>query len=145
MRPRVRRRVGFEPDVTYFKPVGVGLYELEEINLSVDELEAIRLKDLLGLDQTKAAKKMGISQSTFHRLLLSAHKKVADSLVNGKAIKVKGGIYEMVQKNGRGMGFGGPGGFCVCPACGHKEPKVRSVPCRSKKCPECGTKMVRSE
>ena len=83
-RPRRFRRVRFQPDVTYFKPKGVEMKNLEESIITIDELEAIRLKDYEGLDQEKAAKKMNISQPTFHRLLLSARKKIADGLVNGK-------------------------------------------------------------
>jgi len=97
-RPRRLRRVHFSPDVTYFKPAGVPMRTLEESVLTVEELEAVRLKDLLELDQDQAAKKMNISQPTFHRLLLSARKKIADALVNGKAIKVEGGVYKLMRE-----------------------------------------------
>ncbi len=90
-RPRRCRRVAAEPHVVYFKPAGVPLSGLEESILSIDEYEAIRLKDLEGLDQDACAESMQISQPTFHRLLSSARKKVAESLVNGKAIKIHGG------------------------------------------------------
>jgi len=66
----------------------------------VDELEAIRLKDLDGLDQEKAAAAMNVSQPTFHRTLDSSHRKVADALVNGKAIRIEGGSY-MVREGTR--------------------------------------------
>jgi len=94
VRPRLCRRVRFNPNITYFKPRGIPLNELKEINLQVEEFEAIRLKDLEGLEQEECAKKMGISQPTFHRLILSARKKVADAIVNGKAIKIEGGDYK---------------------------------------------------
>ena len=94
-RPRRFRRVGFEPDVNYFKPAGIGMRELEESILTVDEYEAVRLKDLEGMAQDEAAKKMNISQPTFHRLVLGARKKVADAIVNGKAIKIQGGNYRI--------------------------------------------------
>ena len=90
-RPRRCRRVGFPPKVTYFKPAGVRMIELEDSVLTVDEYEAVRLKDLLGLSQEEAAKKMNISQPTFHRLILSARKKISDAIVNGKAIRIEGG------------------------------------------------------
>ena len=93
LRPRLCRRVGFNPNVTYFKPRGIPLMELEETILNVDEFEAVRLKDLDGLEQEECAKKMNISQPTFHRLVLSARKKIADAIVNGKAIKIEGGDY----------------------------------------------------
>jgi len=92
-RPRRRRRVGFQPDVIYFKPAGVRKCNLEEIILTIDELESIRLKDHLGLGQEEAAVKMNISQPTFHRLVLSARKKIADAIVKGKSIKIEGGDY----------------------------------------------------
>jgi len=94
-RPRRCRRVGFDPDITYFKPAGVRIRELEETILTVDELEAVRLKDLLELDQQEAAKKMNISQPTFHRLVLTARKKIASALVKGKAIKIEGGNFKL--------------------------------------------------
>jgi len=101
-RPRLCRRVGFNPEITYFKPRGVPLADLEEAILNVDEFEAVRLKDLEGFDQEECAKKMNISQPTFHRLVLSARKKIADSIVNGKAIKIEGGNFKVV---GKGRGF----------------------------------------
>jgi predicted DNA-binding protein (UPF0251 family) len=90
-RPRKRRRIWFEPDVKYFKPAGVRLAELEEVRLALDEVEAIRLSDLEELEQAKAAKKMKISQPTFHRLIKAARKKVAEALVRGKSLRIEPG------------------------------------------------------
>jgi len=95
VRPRLCRRVRFNPNVTYFKPRGILLRKLEETILNVDEFEAVRLKDLEGLEQEECAKKMDISQPTFHRLVLSARKKISDAIVNGKAIKIEGGTYKV--------------------------------------------------
>lgn len=97
VRPRLCKRVRFNPEITYFKPRGIPLKELEEVILPVDEYEAVRLKDLGGLEQEECAKKMNISQPTFHRLVLSARKKIADAIVNGKAIKIEGGNYKYRQ------------------------------------------------
>jgi len=94
-RPRHCRRVCFEPGITYFKPAGVPMTDLEEIVLTVDEFEAIRLKDVDGLEQEQSAQRMNISQPTFHRLYLEARKKIADVIVNGKALKIEGGTYEI--------------------------------------------------
>jgi predicted DNA-binding protein (UPF0251 family) len=88
MRPPKKRLIRFNPHVTYFKPRAVPLSVLEEVDLKVDELEAIRLCDLRGLDQLEAAKKMKISQSTLQRILSSAHSKIAEALIKGKAIKI---------------------------------------------------------
>jgi predicted DNA-binding protein (UPF0251 family)/predicted Fe-Mo cluster-binding NifX family protein len=96
--PRRFRRVGFRPNATYFKPAGIRMTELKETILTFDEFEAVRLKDLLGLDQIEAAKKMNVSQPTFHRLILSSRKKIADAIVNSKAIKIEGGKVEMIQE-----------------------------------------------
>ncbi len=164
-RPFIRRRVWFQPGITYFKPAGVRLAGLVDVVITVDEFEAIRLKDSEGMDQGKAAKKMNISQPTFSRLLDTARKKIADALVNGKAIRIEGGSYKMVQQpiqpgmgrgrgmGGRGMGRGrgrmggplaaGPGGVCRCTSCGYEEPQIRGQPCMSKRCPKCGAQMVR--
>lgn len=87
-RPRLRRRISFEPDATLFKPAGVPTRTLKTVELTPEELEVLRLKDLLGLDQKEAAEKMRISQPTFHRTLIDARKKVAEALIQGKAIKL---------------------------------------------------------
>ena len=75
--------------------------ELEEIVLTVDEFEAIRLKDVDGLEQEQSAQRMNISQPTFHRLYLEARRKIADVIVNGKALKIEGGTYEINPQQGR--------------------------------------------
>lgn len=95
-RPLKCRRVGFMPGITYFKPAGIPLRYLEEVRLSIDEVEAIRLKDIEGLEQEQGAQKMNISRPTFQRVLGSARQKIADALLNGKAIKIEGGHFEML-------------------------------------------------
>ncbi len=133
-RPLKCRRVGQEPQVQYFKPRGIPLHLLEEVQLTVDELEAIRLADLEGLYQEQAAKKMGISRQTFGNILISAHGKIAQSIVLGKAIKIEGGIYAMDEKRAFrcsecrhkwsvGRGLEGPG---RCPQC--QSPQVHRAP-----------------
>lgn len=90
-RPRICKRIGFRPEITYFKPAGIRIINLEESILTLSELEAVRLKDLEGLEEKSAAKRMGISQPTLNRILRNARKKIADAIVNGKAIRVEGG------------------------------------------------------
>ena len=97
-RPRKRRNVWFKPNFVFFKPAGVRMAELSEIVLTVDELEAIRQHDLEEKPQKEVAKNMKISQPTLHRLLVSAQKKIADALVNGKAIRIEGGEFELVER-----------------------------------------------
>jgi len=113
-RPIIPRRVSFSPSATYFKPAGVPLSGLGEAMISFEGLEAVRLCDLEKLSQGEAAEKMGISQPTLHRLLEKARETLADAIVNGKAIRVKGGNYEFSQpfrmgrgRHGRRMGRGG--------------------------------------
>ena len=153
-RPKRPRRISFLPSVSYFKPAGVALGGLEEVRLTVDELEALRLVDLKGWEQEKAARQMKVSQSTLQRILSQARLKVAEALVKGKAIKIKGGE---VMMWGFGRGFGrrrgrmggplaaGPGGSCVCtnPDCRHEVPHQAGQPCYQMKCPKCGSPMVR--
>lgn len=87
-RPRLCRKIEFNPDITYFKPRGVPMRNLEVIELTMEEMEAYRLRHMNELEQQEAADKMHTSQSTYQRILYSAYKKIADALVNGKAIKI---------------------------------------------------------
>ncbi len=97
-RPFKCRRVAFVPDVTYFKPAGIPLRDLEEIRLSLEEAEALRLKELEELEQEQGAEKMNVSRQTFQRVLALARKKVVDALLNGKAIRIEGGNFEITQR-----------------------------------------------
>ncbi|NMC51590.1 DUF134 domain-containing protein [Candidatus Kuenenbacteria bacterium] len=87
-RPRLCRRIRFSPRINYFKPQGVPLSQLELVELSAEELEAYRLRHINDLEQKEAAEKMNTSQSTYQRILYSAYKKIADALINGKAISI---------------------------------------------------------
>jgi predicted DNA-binding protein (UPF0251 family) len=103
---------------------------LESVGLSIDEFEAIRLKDLEGLEQTAAAESMRISQPTFHRVIEAARKKVADALVNSKAIRIEGGEYvaDVSSKFN-------------CIDCGHKWEELHGKG-RPGTCPKCGSKNI---
>ncbi len=94
-RPVKCRRVDALPGITYLKPAGIQLRDLQEICLSIEEIEAVRLKDLEGLEQEQGAERMNISRPTFQRILSSARQKIADALVNGKAMRIEGGNYEI--------------------------------------------------
>jgi len=95
-RPPKCRRVAFLPDVTYFKPAGIPLKELKEVKFSIEEMEALRLKDMERLEQEQGAERMNISRSTFQRILSSGRQKIADALLNGKAIRIEGGNFELL-------------------------------------------------
>lgn len=88
-RPKRPRCLRFRPDVYYFKPRGIPLRMLQEVTLFPDELEALKLSEVDGLEQIKAAKKMKISQPTFARILSTAFKKIAEAIIKGKAIRVE--------------------------------------------------------
>jgi predicted DNA-binding protein (UPF0251 family) len=96
-RPKCPRQVNCFPQSAYFKPRGIPVSVLEEVVLTVDELEAIRLADYEKLYQEQAAEKMNISRQTFGRIIESARAKVADVLINGKAMKIEGGVIQMAE------------------------------------------------
>ena len=100
-RPRKCRRVTNVPDVTFFKPAGIPLRSLKEVSISFEEAEAVRLKDLERLDQESGAQKMNVSRPIFQRILSSARGKLADALLNGKAIRIEGGNFEMLWRRFR--------------------------------------------
>lgn len=100
--------MGFQPNFDYFNPMG-RLIDLGEVILKVEEFESIRLKDHLQLDQRDAAEKMNVSQPTFHRILNEARRKIAEALVDGKAIRIYGGDYEIVTLKREGGGQRGHG------------------------------------
>ncbi len=100
-RRQLWRKVSSIPPITYFKPAGIPLTTLGEVNLLVEEAEAIRLKDLEEMEQEECAKKMNISRTTFSRILDLARQKIADALLNGKAIRIDGGNFEMAVRRFR--------------------------------------------
>ena len=125
-RPQKDRIVAFNPNVSYFKPRGIPLLELEEVGLTVDGREAIRLADLQGMSHEDAGKLMGVSRATFGRIVQKARQAVADALINGKAINIEGGNYRIADSERRFM----------CDKCDHKwiEPQGTGRP---EGCPEC--------
>ena len=121
-RPFKCRRVCGHPRIDYFQPRGVPVNGLEEVKLTVDEFEALRLADWEGLYQEEAAVKMGVSRQTFGNIIGSAHRKLADALVNTKALKIEGGV---VQFDAQSL---------VCPKCKHKRMMLSGL-----NAPECST------
>ncbi len=97
-RPKCCRKIGCVPDVNYYKPRGIPASCLEEIQLDLDEFEAIRLADFEGMYQEDAARRMDISRQTFGRIIDSAHKKIADALLHGKALRIEGGDVHLDKK-----------------------------------------------
>ena len=97
-RPVKARHVGCNPEANYFKPRGIPVVDLEEVVLLKDELEAIRLADLDELYQQEAADHMNVSRQTFGNIIRSAHRKIADALVNSKALRIQGGVVVMQER-----------------------------------------------
>jgi predicted DNA-binding protein (UPF0251 family)/DNA-directed RNA polymerase subunit RPC12/RpoP len=133
-RPVKWRKVSFIPGVRYFIPTGIPKCELEENLLKIEELEALRLKDLEGLEQEECAAKMEISRQTFQRILLAAREKLADALINGKAIRIEGGNFTS--------------NICpiICESCGKEWDEsyenFRKILEGTYECPDCGSKEV---
>ncbi|MCB0742375.1 MAG: DUF134 domain-containing protein [Ignavibacteriae bacterium] len=89
-RPKKNRITNCQPGAFFFKPRGIPLRDLESTILAKDELESIRLADLLSLSHEEAAAKMKISRATFGRIVKSARNKIAQSILKGMAIEITG-------------------------------------------------------
>ena len=96
VRPKKDRIVGFNPKINYFKPRGIPVLDLEEVCLTIDERESIRLADLEDMSHESAGSQMGVSRATFGRIVQRARKTIADAIINGKAVRVEGGSYKMM-------------------------------------------------
>jgi len=136
-RPPKCRRVEFQPEFTYFKPAGIPKHQLEELVLSVEEIEAIRLKDRESLEQEECAERMHISRPTFQRILSGARKKLAEAIIEGKAIKIKGGNYRIAQP------------YFHCKSCKHEfeAPHIQVNEHKNKNivCPKCSAGFAKNE
>jgi predicted DNA-binding protein (UPF0251 family) len=125
------KKVSYIPPVTYFKPSGIPASRLVETVLLIEEAEAIRLKDCEKLEQEECAQRMCVSRTTFSRILDSARQKIASALLNGNAIRIEGGNYEMAERRFR----------CIS---GHEwnvpfEEMIASPP---ELCPQCDTMSI---
>ena len=97
-RPFCRRRIAGRPVARIYKPIGVPVRELNEVVMTLDEFEAMRLADLDGLYQQQAAGQMNVSRTTFSRIIDAAHRKIADALVHGKALRIEGGPVQVAGR-----------------------------------------------
>ena len=134
-RPSKESQVEQLPPVTYYKPAGIPLRDMEEITLTVEEMEAIRLSDVEQLDQAAAGERMGVSRPTFHRIVNRAHQKIAIALWNGQALRVEGGNFRIAHLR-----------HFQCQDCGHRWslPRGNGQRCQDLPCPHCnGSKIVR--
>ena len=126
VRPKKDRLVGFNPKINYFKPRGIPVLDLEEVCLTIDERESIRLADLEDMSHEMAGRQMGVSRATFGRIVQRARNIIADAIINGKAVRVEGGSYKMMEDVRRFQ----------CQTCDHewKEPFGTGRPDH---CPSC--------
>jgi predicted DNA-binding protein (UPF0251 family)/DNA-directed RNA polymerase subunit RPC12/RpoP len=128
-RPQKDRFVTCDPTISYFKPRGVPLREMDEVRLTIDQMEAIRLADLEGLSQQDAGQRMGVSRATFGRIIQRARRVVAEALIHGKAIMLEGGHYQVRQVARR----------FACRDCGQQwEAACGTGP--PEQCPACGAR-----
>jgi predicted DNA-binding protein (UPF0251 family) len=128
VRPQKDRLVAYNPEISYFKPRGIPMMDLDKVRLTVDEREAIRLADLMGMAHEAAGRQMGVSRATFGRIIQSARKTVADALIYGKAIHIDGGNYKIVSHVR----------LFTCEACGYQWDEPRGTG-RPQNCPKCNT------
>lgn len=133
VRPYKERRVEQLPPISCYKPAGISLCNLEEITITVEEMEAIRLADIEQLDQAAAAERMEVSRPTFHRIVNRAHQKIAMALWQGYALHIDGGNFHIAhhqQKSPR---------VFLCKACGHQWnlPHGNGQSCHDLVCPIC--------
>lgn len=128
VRPRQCRHVSGNPKSTRFKPAGIPARELEETVLTIDEFEAVRLADHVGLYQEEAAAKMGVSRQTFGRIIEGARKKIARVLVNGTCLTIEGG--NVIEEKRR---------LFRCKSCDHQWEAAHGRP---EQCPRCQAKGI---
>ena len=129
-RRKRHRLVTKEPPVSVYKPAGIPVMELEEILISIDEFEALRLADFEGLSQRDASTAMQISQPTFNRVLSSARSKVASGLVQGYVLRIEGGRYRLADGTG----------ILECIDCGASADMSSED---KSSCPKCGSTRLR--
>lgn len=123
-RPPKERRITYIPKVKYFKPAGIPMRDLQEVVLTMEEVEAIRLKDRENMSQEEAAQEMQVSRATFQRILIEARNKISEALIAGKAIRFEGGDYRLAKRY-------------RCGQC--KEEFADGEKIQEETCPECGS------
>lgn len=124
-RPKKNRKIRCSPASYYFKPRGIPMADLQEVILEVDELEAIRLGDMLNYSHEKAALKMKISRATFGRIVNKARQKIAEGMINGNAIRISEDLPVQFKTK---LNY-------TCNTCGYKTKVIRKN--QIKNCPKC--------
>ncbi len=129
-RRKRHRYVHQEPPISVYKPAGIPIKELDEILITLDEYEAMRLADFEGMNQREACEIMQISQSTFNRVLAAARKKIAQGIVEGHVLRIEGGRYILSD---------GSGGL-QCTECGYRLDMKKDD---GRSCPKCKSSKIR--
>ena len=114
VRPHKERCIEKLPPITHYKPVGIPLHDIEEVLLTIEEMESIRLADIEKLDQATAAANMEVSRPTFHRIINLAHQKIASALWHGQSLRVDGGKFRIAPQCQKGLRR------CFCKKCNHQ-------------------------
>lgn len=138
-RPHKERRIEQLPTITHFKPAGIPLRNLEEeIIITYEEMEAIRLADVEQFDQGTSAEKMGISRPTFNRLVNKAHQKIAAALWRGTALRIEGGSFRMEHPHQKEVRY------FLCKECSHEwsVPHGTGQSGRDMNCPTCASSEI---
>lgn len=134
-RPVKPRLVRESPKADYYKPRGIPLVDLEEVSVTIDEMEALRLVDLEGMYQEDAAREMGVSRQTLQRMLTESRARVVEALVGGKALRIEGGSYILREGSGQYR----------CGRCGNDVPPGYGRRGKGWKCPKCDTPPPKQE
>lgn len=103
-RPRKCRKVCCLPECSRFGPLDSMVDEEQYVTMTVDEYETIRLIDLEGLTQEECSNQMNVARTTVQSIYNDARKKIAESVVNGKVLKIEGGDYQLCDRNVRPCG-----------------------------------------
>lgn len=142
-RPKIKKIIDTIPLYAYFKPQGIPMVNLEVVTLSFEEIEALKLKDVQNLEQEAAAEKMGISRSTFQRIIKSARYKIVNSVIEGRALKVEGGNYIPSKRVVKKQCLKGKHHYYVKKDDLDMKQQEKGFGAISKiKCPECGERII---
>lgn len=136
-RPKRKRVIAHPPVMEGFRPFGIPTWNLDPVSLRMEEFEAFRLVDFIGLNHAGAAREMGVSRPTLTRIYDQARRTIATAFALGKAIIIEGGDFTMKED------LLDIPGFCICPFCDMRIRHEPGRPCREDRCPSCGKKMVR--
>jgi predicted DNA-binding protein (UPF0251 family)/DNA-directed RNA polymerase subunit RPC12/RpoP len=140
-RPHKERRIQHLPPITMYKPAAVPLDDLDEVVISFEEMEAIRLVDAERLDMGEAAENMDVSRPTLHRIVSTARQKVATALWQGRALRIEGGTFRVDHsRREQARQF-------ACGACGHHwaVPFGTGQRGRDMVCPQCKSQYIHRE